>query len=317
MGSLPRTPRLIAATIVLLGCAPLPSSAPPPSAPVVALPSAWATDPRVVVDSTARTADTLYVIGALQANDGSAATSPVIVPYAAPPGADLRELLDGGGAYRLDVLVTTDANVIAYAEGRANYFVAALPWNLTYVLVPASASAPIVGPNIDERNALARNAVTASARGSVEPFPWRTDSACAVTSSAPMTRPHAYVAYVAGDETSRQLAERVVSIAGTNAKRTWISSIVQDGPPTHYLLLAKLPAESVAVALAAGRVAAAVVPVARDPRAPCFTTGNARVNVGAVPLVDTRAHVIVRRGSGAAFTIGADGSLHFFKRAAP
>ena len=32
--------------------------------------------------------------------------------------------------------VTTDANVIAYAEGRANYFVAALPRNLTYVLAP-------------------------------------------------------------------------------------------------------------------------------------------------------------------------------------
>ena len=132
-----------------------------------------------------------------------------------------------------------------------------------------------------------------------------------------MTRPHAYLAYVAGDETSRQLAERVVSIAGTNAKRTWITSIVQDGPPTHYLLMAKLPADSVAAALAAGRVAAAVVPdLARDPRARCFIAGNARVNVGAVPLVDTRAHAIIRRGSGAAFTIGADGSLDFYRQSA-
>ncbi len=67
MGSLPRTPRLIAATIVLLGCAPGPKSAPPSSAPAPALPSAWATQPCLVADTTAPTADTLYAIGILQA----------------------------------------------------------------------------------------------------------------------------------------------------------------------------------------------------------------------------------------------------------
>jgi hypothetical protein len=38
------------------------------------------------------------------------------------------------------------------------------------------------------------------------------------------------------------------------------------------------------------------------------------VPAGALPLVDTRAHVIIRRGSGAAFTIGANGSLRFFRQ---
>ncbi len=109
----------------------------------------------MVVDTSARTADTLYVIGALQAYEPPplqcSDTRPpnnvspaIVVPYAAPPGADLRELLDGGGAYRLDVLVTDDANVIAYAARRANYLVVALPWSVTYVLVTARAT-PVIG----------------------------------------------------------------------------------------------------------------------------------------------------------------------------
>jgi hypothetical protein len=67
---------------------------------------------------------------------------------------------------------------------------------------------------------------------------------------------------------------------------------------------------------ATGRVAAAVIALPRDPRAQCGTA-NAPLPWRGIPLVDSRAHVIVRRGSGAAFTIGADGSLRFMRMGAP
>ncbi len=135
------------------------------------------------------------------------------MPYAAPPGADLRELLDGGGAYRLDVLVTDDANVIAYASGRANYLVVALPWSVTYVLVPARAT-PVIGSLTPEkRDAIAHNALTADARGAAEPFPWLTDSSCAITASIATDRAGQVIGYPAGNATARELAERVVSLA--------------------------------------------------------------------------------------------------------
>ncbi len=310
----PRTaPRLISATIILLGCAPAPRAAPTPIAPLATPPSAWAVDPGVVADTTAPTADSLYAIGVARQYDRE---PPVIVPYVAPPGADLREILDGRGAYRLNVLVTEDANVIAYAAGRANYLIAALPWSATYVLVAARASSTVTLPSPAERDALARDAVTTDARGAAEPFRWITEAACAEAAAAPAVDPRPVVAYAAGDATARQLAERIVSLAGANIAAPWIAAAFGGHPAASQLRIAALAPDSIATAVAAGSVAAGVLPVARDPRTSCATAGNARVPAGAVPLVDTRAHVIVRRGSGAAFTIAANGSLHFFPRAA-
>jgi hypothetical protein len=307
-------PRLISATIILLGCA-LNNGvvpAPAPIAPVAVLPSAWAVDPAIVADTTAPTADSLYAIGVVRQYDRE---PPVIVPYVASPGADLREILDGRGAYRLDVLVTEDANVIAYAAGRANLLVAALPWSATYVLVPARARSEVTVPSPAERSALARDAVTTDARGAAEPFPWITDAGCAATAAVAAAEPRPVVAYAAGDATARQLAERIVSLAGANAAAPWIAAAFGGHPTGLKLRIAPLDADSIGMALAAGSVAAAVLPVARDPRTSCATAGNAHVTASAIPLVDTRAHVIVRRGSGAAFTIAANGSLHFFPRA--
>jgi len=319
MGSLLRTaPRLIAVAIILFGCAPGPASAPARSAPSTALPSTWAVDPGVVADTTAPTADTLYTIGVWpQANSAL----PVVVPLGVIRGVDLRELLDGmvisGGGHRPDVVVTSDADVLAYARGRADYLVAALPWTITYLLVPARASSPVTLPSLAERDALARNAVTLDARGAAEPFPWLTDSACGVTAAVPMGESRPVVAYFAGDATARQLAERITSLASANAGTPWVAAAIEGHATAAKVRIAGLPADSFVAALASGGAAATVVQVVRDPRTACTTAGNARVAVGALPLIDTRAHVIVRRGSGAAFTVAADGSLYFFRRSAP
>ena len=260
----------------------------------------------MVVDTSARTADTLYVIGALQAYEPPplqcSDTRPpnnvspaIVVPYAAPPGADLRELLDGGGAYRLNVLVTDNANVIAYAARRANYLVVALPWSVTYVLVTSRAT-PVIGSlTAGMRDAIARNALTADARGAAEPFPWLTDSACAIA-AVPMDRAGQVIGYPEGNATAQELAERMVSLAGAHGGTPWVATALADS--------------------ALGGVAAAVRALDRDPRSACTTAGNARVPAGAIPLVDTRAHAIVRRGSGAAFVIGANGDLYFYRQSA-
>jgi hypothetical protein len=330
MGSLPRTaPQLIAATIILLGCAPGPGSAPSRSAPSAALPSAWAADPCVVADTSAPTADTLFAIGVVVSSTAfecsavrvpSDATPPVVVSLPVPAGVDLRELLDGAmlsaGGHRPDVIVTRDADVLAYAAGPAGYLIAALPWSATYLLIPARASASITLPPPAERDALARDAVATDARGAAEPFPWLTDSACAAIAAVPIADPRPVVAYAAGDATARQLAERIVSLAGASAEAPWVAAALGRNAPGGKMRIAALPADSIPKALATGGAAAAVLPIARDPRTVCATAGNARVPAGAVPLVDARAHVIVRRGSGAAFTIGADGSLHFFRQSA-
>jgi hypothetical protein len=75
-----------------------------------------------------------------------------------------------------------------------------------------------------------------------------------------------------------------------------------------------LPRDSLATALASGHAAAAVMPIARDWTMPCGTRAGLAPPSGAIPLVDARDHVIIRRGSGAGVIISADGTLHVLTR---
>jgi len=327
--------RLIAVSLILIGCAPGSGGPPVRNAPAAELPSAWTANPCVVMDSTAPTADTLYVMGAGEfdsseppasfpcaaARAPSGGTPPVVMSLTASAGVDLRELLDGvrlpAGERRPDVLVTRDAGVLEYAAGLAGYLTAALPWSATYVLVPARATSVAALPPVAERDALARDAVTVDSRGAAVPFPWLSDSVCAVNAAVPAGHLRPMVAYAAGDTTARQLAERIVSLAAANGGSSWLTRALEPIAPTAPLRIVAVPADSIIAGLAGGGAVAAVLSVARDPRTPCATAGDARVPAGAIPLVDTRAHVLVRRGSGAAFLIAADGSLHFFRHGAP
>ena len=279
------------------------------------LPPEWTVRTCFVADSGAATS-TLFVVGTRVAL--GATTSSDHCPAArawrdadnvtglAPlPGADLRDVLDVGVqmagvdlpvTVRPAVLVTTDPLVIAYAGARDAYVTTALPWSLTYVMVSSAAHPLYAATTTAARDALARDAVSASARGAREPFPWLTDSTCASPAPSSPIRPRPVVAYAEGDATARELAERIVALAGA-------------------LQVMPLARDSMAAALERGGIAAAVHAVPRDPRAPCTTRDGAQVPLNAVPLVDAREHAIVRRGSGAAFVIGADGSLRFVSRA--
>jgi hypothetical protein len=341
MGSLPRTVlRLALASLLVLGCA-CGARGPAHGAAAGALPAAWVAPTCLVADTSAPTADTLYVIGVLQnvtgpgqasvacaGHRGRSGAAPVIVPLEAPAGIDLRDVLElgvaDGGGRRPDVLVTRDPDVIAYARGRPDLFVEALPWSVTYVLVPAhhdpvhndsTATIPAL-PSSAARDAMARDAVAADARGAAEPFAWRNDAHCALsTGSVPTADAHPVVAYAEADATARQLAERIVSLAATDARQAWLSAAIKGHEQPIILRVAPMPADSAPAALATGRAVAGVLAIARDPQQRCGTSDGARVPARAVPLVDTRAHVIVRRGSGATFLVAPDGSFHFVRRA--
>jgi hypothetical protein len=306
--------RVVLAT-VLLGCAAHPGAAPRPTA---RSDRALAC---VVADTSAPTRDTVYVVGVDPGGAEAAPTdcerratanSPVVITETPAPGTDLRDVLDRGlqatHAPRPDILVTPDPNVLAYATSSAGYFTVVLPWSRTYVLVAADSASMV--PSQAERDALARDAVTGDARGAAPPFAWLTDSGCFAPLAHPSTAPRPVVAYAAGDAIARQLAERIVALADARTRPGWLPASLASGATPR---VAAIAVDSVADALASGRAAAAVVAFARDPRTRCGTS-SALLAWRGVPLVDSRAHVIVRRGSGAAFTIGAYGTLRFVRR---
>jgi hypothetical protein len=288
----------------------------------------------IIEDASASTADTVFVIGIgigagvsgampvstsayCDAYRGRSLSGPVVIRAEAAAGSDLRDVLDLGAGTpngeRPGVVVTRDPDVLDYARRRGAYIVATLPWTSTYVLLSANSGTTLV-PSVAEREALARDAVRTDARAATEPFTWLSDSVCAhLPEGVPPAVPGAVIAYVVGDATSRQLAERIVSLAAAEQGIRWLDAALGTRRPGP-LRVTAMQADSIHSALASGRALAAVMAIDRDPRTRCGTQGDAPVRAGVIPLVDIRAHAIVRRGSGAAFLVAPDGSLHFFIR---
>jgi hypothetical protein len=313
-----------AVVITLLGCAHLRTASQPPAAAARARGIANATN-CIVADTSAITRDTLYAIGAETHGDDAAtadcehyatATAPVIITETPAPGTDLRDVLDRGlpAAHlpRPDVVVTRDPNVLAYAANSADYFTVVLPYDRTYFLVAVDSASP--APSQAERDALARDAVSADARGAVQPFASMIDTTCLLP-FAPSPQPaRPVVAYPASDPIARQLAERIVALAGAQPRPAWLPASLASGSAAPHV--AAIDAGSAADALLGGRAAAAIVAVPRNPHTECGTS-DAPTPWRGVPLVDSRAHAIVRRGSGAAFIIGGYGTLRFTRRGTP
>lgn len=306
--------------LVLLGCAPrhLPQAL-----------GETAPSPCLVRDTTAAAPDTIRVIDGsgrsigeplsgtdCQGNAYQIVTAPTLVILTPPGGADLRDVLEGrvaSGTPRPDVVITRDPDLLDFARRRAGYLVHALPWDLTYVLAAAVTDSGASLPAGDERDALARNAVTGDVRGAVEPFGWLTEPRCAAGIATRARSPRAVVGYPAHDAIARQLAERIVSLASGGSRPGWIPAALVRSTAGG-ARVAPIPEDSLTQALTSGSAAAVVVPIARDLTAPCGRRGDMPVPRGAIPLVDARNHIIVRRGSGAALVIDATGSVHFMKR---
>ncbi len=303
----------------------------PPRSPIDRPPAPAERACPLVADSAASAADTIHFVaepqGAAAAGmslvactDTVATASPVVDSLAIPRGADLRDLLDRGrpaaGSPRVDVLVTRDPDVLSYAAQLGTYRSVALPWDRTYTLVAPHLDSAIASPSMEQRDALARDAVQADARGAQPPFWWDTDTTCATGTPRYSVGAPRIVGYPADDPIARQLAERIVALASAHDTPPWIPSTLSS-PTAGPLRTVGLAPTGLNDALASGQVAAFVTALPRQQPATCNPATRVPAGATLVPLVDSRAHALMRRGSGAAFYIEGDGTLRFVSTRTP
>lgn len=284
-----------------------------------------------VADSGAPAADTIHFVAEPRAAaaagmplvacaDSVASASPVVDSLALARGADLRDLLDRGspapGSPRVDVLVTRDPDVLSYAAQLGSYRSVALPWDRTYTLVAPRLDSAATSPSMEQRDALARDAVQADARGAQPPFWWETDTTCATGTPRYSAGAPRIVGYPADDPIARQLAERIVALASAQGTPAWIPSTLSS-PAAGPLRTVGLAPTGLNDALASGQIAAFVAALPRQRPAMCKAAARIPTGATLVPLVDSRAHALMRRGSGAGFYIGSDGTLRFVSTRTP
>ena len=222
---------------------------------------------------------------------------PVLVLRSSDTG-DVRDLLDAG----VDLLVTDDPAALSYAADRPGTTATPLPWDRTYVLLGV---AGVPGISDVQRAGLARDAVRVAARPAMaaSQFWWFAFETCRDTpppfaGSPPPRSSRGSLAYADDDRPARDLAERLVALGLVSARALG------------------MPATDFAAALAAGGSSHYVVSLPRTTLDPCADVRRllgrapwlAAPGAGLEPLVDTRRHIIVRRGA-AAFTVDWDGVL--------
>lgn len=255
-----------------------------------------------------------------------AATRPNVLRLSPPPGDSApalivrtieprvgRDALDAGA----DVLVTSDPDAVAYAHSRADLESVALPWDRTWVLAVPSASRPQPAPRADSaadslRAALAAGAVREDARASSGAQWWNDAPPSCIAavmlppdSGAASVATDDRIAYREGDTVARELAERLVALAAAGSPA--LAALAPSLAGRSRLRATAVARDAFAHAMATGRDAGYVLPLpVRAPTA-CQTAGGPSTDSPArgaaagsrsiIPLVDTRAHVIVRRGS--------------------
>jgi hypothetical protein len=225
---------------------------------------------------------------------------PVLVLRSSGAG-DARDLLDAG----VDLLVTDDPAALSYAAGRPGITATPLPWDRTYVLLGV---AGVPGISDNQRAGLARDAVRVAARPATtaSQFWWFAFESCRdtpppFTGSLPPRSTRGSLAYADDDRTARDLAERLVALGTVGLVSARALGV---------------PAAEFAEALAAGGSSHYVVSLPRAALDPCAEVRRLmarapwllRAGAGLEPLVDTRRHVVMRRGA-AAFTVDWDGIL--------
>ncbi len=237
-------------------------------------------------------------------------------------GGDERDALDSGA----DLMVTTATQTTTYARVHPDFDVVPLPWNRTYVYLSASARSSTAAPQL--AHTLARDAVPTEARPSPGPYWWLPERACrepAKVTAVPATRRTNRVVYDASDPVARAIAERLVALADTRAAAA--PAELTD----HFGDLVTLPQPPRATAMARddllasltsgvelGWVLALPLPAYNGCPENVSPLGEVPWATGEtiVPLIDTRAHLIVRRGS-ASIVLGGDGRIRILPRDAP
>lgn len=207
---------------------------------------------------------------------------------------DERDLLDlprGGPLRTVDLLMTRDPDAIDYGRNKAGFRAVALPWDRTYVVV-APASRPELGSGDENglRTSLSRDVVRAESRPAQPPFWWESAPCPGTMPRRPMGR-LAQVAYREGDATARELAERLVAL--------------QTGP----FRAVAYPTDAFIASLAGGDAAMYILPLS-GAGGECSGQPQWPSASSVVPLVETRAHALVRAGV-PSFSIEWDGVMRF------
>lgn len=205
---------------------------------------------------------------------------PSLVDFRVELEGDPRDAFDRGA----DLVVTRDPELIDYAARRAEFTTIPLPWNRTYVLLwPADA---------DSTPRRLRDAVRAEARPAEPPFWWDQLAGCAERAASSPRAGSSRVVYVQGDDVARGLAERIVALASAGAG----------------LRTAALQPAEFATSLKSGLDRAYVMALPRQTLVPCRDSAGWPRGATIQPLIDTRAHAIVRRGAGP-LTVDWDGTV--------
>jgi hypothetical protein len=211
---------------------------------------------------------------------------------------DPRDALDRGA----DILVTRDPSVPEYVTGRPEFVSFSLPWSRTYVLLEIGNHAdslfrlftyPHAGRSLAD-------AAGVDARPAQPPFWWSDLSACPRDRIGVFRRQLPHVVYAAGDDVARRMAERVVAFTPSAAD---------------VRALALEPAE-LRAALRSNSARAYVLAVPRRSLAPCRDSSGWPRAASIQPLIDSRAFVIVRRGS-PPLAVDWDGTVRFQADEAP
>lgn len=195
--------------------------------------------------------------------------------------ADARDVLDraaAGPAGAADVLVTRDPAAIAYARARPGFSTAPLAWDRVHVAVISDPSRTRIAASEELRTSLARDAVRSDARPAASAYDWYS-AACHGT-VVPGSRAARRIVYVLGDQAGREIADRLVAVDGSAT-----SAALEPG--------------ALAASLAAGAEAVYIVrlPIAADGAVPCASLPLLPATAVVVPLVETRAHAIIRDGT--------------------
>ena len=234
-----------------------------------------------------------------------------------------RDALDAG----VDLLVTDDPAIVAYVAQRDDFLTLPLPWDRTYVVL-SSESALDVGATLHLTLVeWLADAVRADFRMAQRPFWWESSNQCTSpvgTRPVAPARASSRVVYQRGDRVAEGIAERLVALAGSRSARgedsvlsTLFPRLVRERA---HATAAALGASAFAAALQSGDDAAYLLPLPRFTVARCHELAmllraapwleSARTWGGlpVIPLVETRSHVLVRRGR-VGLSVGADGSL--------
>jgi hypothetical protein len=238
-------------------------------------------------------------------------SAPVLIVQAIEPRVG-RDALDAGA----DVLVTSDPDAVAYARSRPDLESAPLAWDRTWVLVVPSApphQPPLGADSAADslRAALAAGAVREDARASSGAQWWNDAPPSCIAavmlppdSGAASVATGDRIAYREGDTVARELAERLVALAAAGSPA--LAALAPSLAGRSRLRATAVARDAFAHAMATGRDAGYVLPLPLRAPTACQPTdgpstdspahGAAAGSRSIITLVDTRTHVIVRRG---------------------